>query len=358
MSGGAIGARRPRGPRVALGRLALTALGLAVLGSSAPAEALTLGSTSAASRTALRVGVQVFARGRGRKADGGELGGEAELTRARLKTSFRYGRWLRADVEPDFGGAQADLADVFLRVTPIPELDLQVGQAKSPFGLLEIEGRWRLPVITRGIVSDVVRDRLGFGGRHFGTRLRWRGRGLPLRPELELGAYGDDATALGDDVTGRLALRLTKGLHVHLAGSSRVGAAVAGARGHLGALSALFDRRGWWLAGEAQLGRVRLTGRDGLDAGVDATILTARLVAARRFTLPAELILEPFLGAELLEPNLATRDDLGVGLRAGLNLLWHERLRLGLELDRQLGQTGAIIGDRTSFTGFLGLSLE
>ncbi len=56
MSGGAIGARRPRGPRVALGRLALTALGLAVLGSSAPAEALTLGSTSAASRTALLTG--------------------------------------------------------------------------------------------------------------------------------------------------------------------------------------------------------------------------------------------------------------------------------------------------------------
>ena len=314
--------------------------------------------TSSVSLLALDVGGQVFTRARGRRPDGGRMDFAFDLSRARIKASFRYGAFIRADIEPDFAGAEADLGDVFLQVAPTEFVDVRLGQAKAPFGELELLGRWRMPVQSRGIVSDVVADRLGFGRRKFGGRLRLRGRALPLRPELEVGVYGPEGDTLGEDVAARLALRLLKGLHVHAAFESVNGAKTDGGHGHAGSVSALYDRKGWFGLVEVLPGRARLLSAAGLATGVDATFLAVRAVGAVRFSVPHDLALEPYLSLELLEPNLSTRDDMSFAGRGGVNLLWLDRFRFGVELDRQTGQAGSVVPSRTTLAFFAGVALE
>ena len=329
----------------------MVALALVLAPSSA--SALTVGTST----LTLEVGAQVFARARGRAADGGAYAWDMSLTRARLKLSMRYGAWLRADIEPDFGGADVDLADVFLELAPVEPLAVRVGQHKVPFGTLESMGRFGMPSLTRGLVSDIVADRLGFGGRKFGAKAEWRQRDLPLKPGLELGAYGEQGATIGDDVALRLGVRALKGLDAELAGVSKDAALTDAGRGHVGALSAVYDKKGALGVVELMAGRTRLLSASGVTTGVDATFLAARLLAAYRFGL-GDLGLEPFFGADLFEPNLATADDLGLGLRGGVNLVWLERLRVGAEADRQMGQVGAVSANRSSFTFFLGVNLE
>lgn len=315
-------------------------------------------STVADEGFGFRIGGQLFARGRARRPDRGSTAWSYEIQRARLKTRLTWGKWIRVDIEPDFGGSNADLADAFLAVRPVREVELRIGQAKAPFGSLEIEGRWRLPTLTRGIVSEVVSDRLGFGRRKFGATVRWRDKALPLRPDVELGVYGPQGDDITEDITGQVRLRLAKKLYVAVAGSSRAGAAADEARGNIIAVYVSYDRKGWYAVGEAQLGRTKLLSASGLETGVDATLFTARAVVARRFEILDDFELEPFLGGDLIDPNAQTRDDLSVGFRLGLNAHWEERLRLGVQWGRDTGQFGAITNPASALHILLGTSLD
>ncbi len=315
-------------------------------------------STVARQGFGLEVGGQLFVRGRARRPDGGTTAWSYELQRARLKTRLTWGKWLRVDIEPDFGGSNADLADAYLQIRPVREFELRIGQAKAPFGSLEIEGRWRLPTLTRGIVSDVVSDRLGFGRRKFGARVRWRDKDLPLRPDVQLGVYGPQGDDITEDITAQVRLRLSKRLYVAVAGSSRAGAASNDARGNIAALYVTYDRKGWYAAGEVQLGRTKLLSASGLETGVDATLFTARAVLAKRFEIIDQMEIEPFLGGDLIDPNANTRDDLSVGFRLGLNAHWEDRLRLGVQWGRDTGQFGAITNPSSALHIFLGTSID
>jgi len=329
---------------------------LVVLGAG-EAQALTFGGTSTQGLS-MDAGIEVYGRGRTRRPDGGEVTWDAQLTRARLKLSFRYGTWIRADLEPDFGGGEVDLADAFLAITPIQPLEIRLGQAKTPFGVLEIEGRWRLPAIRRGLISDVVMDRLGFGRRKFGGKLSWKERSLLFKPELELGIYADSGEDQPEDIAGRLSAKLTKGLEVHLSGYSRAGAGTGDARGHAGAVSALFDRKAWYLTGEFLAGRARLLSVTGVSTGVDANFLGVRLLGSYRFKPSDDHWLEPFLGGELYDPNLSTRDDRNVAYRLGLNYWWIKRFRLAAEYERQTGELGAVARGQSTVSVFAGIRLE
>lgn len=337
------------------------ALALLLLLVPATAEAYSFGSeTSSTGQDTfeLRVGAQMFLRARARRPDRGSINEEWDIQRARLKTSFRYGEWLRVDIEPDFGGTSADLADVFLQVNPVKGVDVRIGQAKAPWGIVEIEGRWDLPVLTRGTISEVISDRIGFGRRKFGARLRWRGKKLPMKPSVEVGTYGQQGVEIGDDFAARVGFRPLKKLRVHVYGYSRKGAQTDGRRGHGAALSVLYDRRGLYLLGEVQTGRVRLLSRTGIETGVDATFLGARAIAGYELKVAEDFGLEPFLAGDALDTNLSTRDDIAVGFRLGFNAWWRKRLRLGVQWGRETGQLGAVTRPASALIVLLGAVLD
>lgn len=315
-------------------------------------------STVADEGFAINFGGQLYIRGRGRRPDGGETRWSSDLQRARLKTRLSYGDWIRVDIEPDFGGANADLADAYLQVMPTKELSVRVGQHKAPFGVLELESRWRMPVLTRGLVSEVVSDRLGFGRRKFGARVRWRDKSLPLKPDVQLGAYGPQGDEITEDLAALVRLRLAKKLYVAVTGYSRRGAATDDRRGNFAAVFVSYDRKGWYAAGEVQLGRVKLLSATGLETGLDATMFTARGVVGRRFEIVEDFEVEPFLAGDLIDPNASTRDDIAVAFRLGFNAHWRERLRIGAEWGRNTGQVGAIVNPSSALILFLGTSLD
>lgn len=321
------------------------------------ADAFEIGTRTSTGGFELEVAGQLFTRARGRRPDGGDTAWDSELSRARLKTTFRYGPWFRIDIEPDFGGGAADPADVYLQVAPVETFDVRIGQAKVPFGMLELLGRWRMPSLTRGMVSDVVSDRLGFGRRKFGARARWRDKSLPLKPSVEVGSYGELEGEVTTDLVARLAVRPTKGLDVSVMGYSKADVRADGGRGQVGALYAEYERKRWYLGAEVQLGRARLLSASGAATNVDATFFAARVLAARRFAF-GDFLVEPFLGADLFDPNQKTADDLGVAYRLGANGYWMERFRLGVEWGRQTGQFGSVVVPRSALTVLAGMSLE
>lgn len=338
-------------------RLPAFALGMAIVGLSAQAEALTVVDIKTSS-ISMDLAGEVYGRFRARSIADEAFETPFDLSRARLKFSFRFGPWLRADVEPDFGGAQADLADVFLQIRPVEMLDVRIGQAKVPFGFLESAGRWRLPIQRRGMVNNIVFDRLGFSVRQIGARARVRLPQVALRPKVEVGVYGDPDNTFAEHAAARASLRLSKGLRLALAGYTVARAADNDARGYAGALSILMDKKGWFTGGEIQVGRARLLAATGLDPGQDASFLAARAIAAYRFDLGPSFTLQPYLSLELYEPNLSTSADLSFSGRGGLNLVWLKRLRLGVEADYQDGQPGAVVLKQTIVTGFVGVRLE
>ncbi len=343
-----------------------------LLGNSAEALPL-IGQTSSTAEGLgpLRAEVKaaVFTRLRGVRADGGTWASDASLTRARMKLDLRLGRWLRANLEPEFrnlispgaepSSSNVDLADIFLEVRPISALRFRVGQMKVPFGAFERPGRFELPVINRGLISQVLdRTPLDFVGRRFGLETRLRLKRVPLSPELVVGGYGDLEGPPSEDFGFDLSARLLKGGRLHLSGmSTRTSGGVDG-RGYSGGLGFQYQRKAIFAIVEVLLG-----GSVGLlpnPARADdmSSFFGVRGMFGYTLGLSGTLELQPYLAAELMDPNLQTTDDLGTGLRGGLNLIWLRALRVGLELDRYAVQAAFIVHQSTRLTLFVGVSLE
>lgn len=333
------------------------ALVLGFLCLSTSAQALTVVDIKTSSTT-LELGAEVYGRLRARQIGDASFEAPFDLSRARLKFSVRFGSWLRADVEPDFGGAQADIADVFLQVRPVKRFDVRLGQAKVPFGFLESASRWRLPSLRRGMVNNIVFDRLGFSVRRVGVRARLRLSKATLRPTIEAGVYGEPDNTFAEHAAGRMSIRLRKGTRLALAGYSVARASENDARGQAGAVSLLMNTKAVFAGSEVQMGRASLLAATGLNPGQDATFIAARAIGAYRFDLGPDFTLQPYALVEIFEPNLNTSDDLSYSGRAGVNLVWLERLRMGIEGDYQDGQSGAVVLKQIIATAFVGVRLE
>lgn len=315
-------------------------------------------ATTPAGRLRFEAGAQVFARGLFTAADNASFDPKWGLTRARLSLDVHLDPYLRVLIEPDFGGAEADLADVFLEVQPSDAFEVRVGQAKVPFGVLETLGRFHLPVLRRGMINDVISDRIGAGGRRFGLFGRLKLSDVPLKPSLEISVH--PASLDPEDVDGavRAAVRPIKGLTVHAAGYTRAGAALGGDNAWFGALSALFDRRHVFVAAEVQLGRYQLLLRDGTRANLDATLWDARLVAAYEVPIVPDLDVQPYVAVEVMDPNTATGEDRGAALKGGLNLFFLDALRVGAEIERQASERGFLSPQATRITVLAAVKLE
>lgn len=347
---------------------------LALLLVSGTSEALPLlGRTSSTAEGfgpfSAEVKAAVFTRLRGVRADGGTWASDASLTRARLKLDLRLGSWIRANLEPEFrnlispsaepSSSNVDLADIFLEVRPIKPLRFRVGQMKVPFGAFERPGRWELPIINRGLVSQVMdRAPIDFVGRRFGLEGRLRLKSLPLSPQLELGAYSDLQGPPNEDFGFNLSLRLIRGGRLHLGGMSTRTSGGTDGRGYAGSVGFHYERKGVFGIVEVLLGRSVGLLANPARAGELSSFLGVRGLLGYTFGLTETLELQPYLAAEFLDPNLSTTTDLGTGLRGGLNLRWYQALRVGLELDRYAVQAAFILPQSTRLTLFLGVSLE
>lgn len=304
----------------------------------------------------IAVNGSLFARARNTRLARGEPATDYAISRARIGLDLGYSNLLRLVIEPDFAGDFADPADVFLDVTPVEELGLRVGRAKVPFGDLELTGRWRLPSIERGVLSNVVAKRLGIGLRKLGARATARLRGILLKPRLDAGVYRDAPDSPDTDVAGRLELKPVKGATISLSGYARGGGSASGGYGFAGALGFLYDRKGWFASIEGVLVRAMLVRQDGFR-DEDATLAAGRVLLAYAIRL-GDFALEPYAGGEILDPSARTRSDVGGAVRGGLNLRFLDYGRLGLEVDHQRGQEAFAEPERTVITVFLGVAIE
>ncbi|MCK6547472.1 OprO/OprP family phosphate-selective porin [Myxococcota bacterium] len=319
-------------------------------------------------KLSLELGGQLFMRVRGTRARGGDWSDDIALNRARLTATFRYGELLRAVIEPDFAGAacsasgavcsDAELSDVYFDVEPVEAFALRTGQAKSPYGVFETTSEWRLPTQRRGLVSELVTNRLGFGGRRLGLRARVKLSDVALKPSLEAGVYSDVENGGDLDGAARLAARVFKGARVELAGYARANAASDAGYGASSALSFAWDSGPILVLAEAALGRARLLSIDGTASG-DSTFVAGRVLASYAIPVGGDgLELEPFFGLDAFDPNSVTKDDLGGAIRGGVGLFFDRVVGCSIELERRAGQSAFVAPNETVVSFFTGVSLE
>lgn len=112
---------------------------------------------------------------------------DIEVPSARI--SLRYQapvEWLTAELEIDIAG-KPDMKDGYINARG-EHLSARFGQFKLPSAAIEMESPWTLPLIRRGLISDLIVDRLDIAGRRPGLMAGWRAKGL-LKPRISVGAF-------------------------------------------------------------------------------------------------------------------------------------------------------------------------
>lgn len=278
-----------------------------------------------------------------------------------LIDSARVGvRWerptLRAEVELELFDRDSlddftpEAKDAWIQYSPWQALRVRAGQFKKPVSRLRMESRTKLPVISRGIVVGQLMGELGYGGRDIGLLVGGR-VGDDLRLTYAGGVFnGAGANELESD--GNSAKDLAMRLEV--AWRKLVSLGLDASRKNL-------DPRENPARGGTLLGadvEIDVLGFEGLieahwgwdpfvpDAVTGDLPVTAGVIgyARYRFELPAELELEPVVGAEVYVPNT----DLGFRILrqfGGLNLHVGKPLRLMLQVE-QTARPGQQDADR------------
>jgi len=288
---------------------------------------------------------------------------ERDLDQARVFATFER-EILRLAIEVELAGGDAELKDTYIRLAPAAFLELQVGRFKAPMSMIWLESKWRLPVVERGILSELRQDdrALPFGG------LRADGLGLELRPRVVLdprftaalfqNPLASGATPLDptDDVTQDFFARveiepssfLRAAASFSLSGYTRRAGDIASYQ-HipLGGLELGADSRHLrvWLEGFA--GRSFLYQTSGSSSG---RFLAARALVAPRIRSPGIGIwrIEPFLAASVLDPTNEVSGDRVSEVSAGVNLAFRKDWRLQLDMAQRLAEgTSAPIADST-----------
>lgn len=343
-----------------LGIVSVTALGMTLIGVPTSAFALEVVRTSTAVEggpISVDVGGQLFLRLRADKSPGADWSHAYELQRARLKLDFRWGTFLRAQMEPEFGGDGVSLADAFVELEPTRALDVKIGRLKSPHGLLDVTSRWDVVTLSRGLWHEVLVERLGFGDRQLSVLPRVRLRDVPLKPWITAGVLGDLSTDAGADAAAAFGVKLSKAIDVQASWHHRANGLVDGGHGNAWAVAGVYDRKWLYALVEGTVGHAKLLRRDGRIPTVDATFMAARSRVAVRIAVAEGWSLEPVLGAEILDPDVGAGGNLGYELLGGASLRWWGALRIGVEVDAQLGQDAFVTTDRTELIGFVGANL-
>jgi hypothetical protein len=247
----------------------------------------------------------------------------------------------------------------------------RAGQFRMPVSGIEMESPWTLPTVRRGVLHDILTDRLDVAGRRPGFMLTYRGRGQ-FHPRLMLGAFQGSylVTESPDERKTHFLWRsslsaqsLAARAEVELLGATlgayyedRVGAPSTVTMRHFWTAGAdlAFDRTfesggvRFWL--ESIAGASWYEHRDKPADGKDATFLAGRGILAYRFggTTYEEFYVEPYALVAALDPDLDVTDDLLYEGMLGINVGIWERARLSLqgefEKSRRNFPTGYFVG--------------
>lgn len=269
--------------------------------------------------------------------------GRLSLESARIGAKYRVDDLL-LDIDAELAG-KPKLKDAYIRLdTGYYGAVIRAGQFKAPFAALALESTWTLPTIERGILDELLIDRLQIGGRRPGAQLEWHGNGS-WRPLLEMGIWRgtdregeprDDSTSevIGETTGARASVRPGP-LQLGVSGAWRAAQPLPGME---------FER--FWAAG-ADLSVDTESGfRSWVEGGTGsswadvnpaddehAVFAYARTVAAWRLggAGKGDPYLEVFGASGALDPGLEIRHDLvwenAAGLNAGRWKRWRGQLQ-------------------------------
>lgn len=270
--------------------------------------------------------------------------GEKELASARLSADFRRDD-LRIQVEAEFSG-NPEVKDAYIGLALAPQLDLRAGQFKMPFSAIQMESTWRLPTVRRGLLDELLLDRLQLAGRRPGAQAEiapggfhqltfkiggWQGSG-----------YDGDFTAgeSGDSFAKNWAGRVTiepGDFELGASVESRIAEPVF-AQGYERFWAGNVDVT-WKGDGGGRVWAEVIAGESWLDDDVaddeDPIFTAGRLIAAWRLGPHGKNVpyIEPFLMVGGLDPDSEIQSDLVYELAAGFNAGRWERWRLQLQAE-------------------------
>jgi hypothetical protein len=272
---------------------------------------------------------------------------------ARLDARYRAPvRSITAQVELELTG-KPELKDAWVRFRG-ERFGAAVGQFKVPFSAFELESRWDLPTATRGLVHDLLVDRLEVAGRRPGVTVSARTRGKD-HFSLVLGTFQGsvlverDGTERNAELFDEQTLR-TQSLVARAEreqGDVTVG---VGFEQRVGTPGVLQSERYFTVGGDAVLdteyrgGGLRVWA-EGLFGGswlehsrkptddVDAVFASGRLMAAARFggTSKGGAYLEPYGMVSLFDPDSVVAFDMASEQTVGVNVGFWRLARVGLE---------------------------
>ncbi|HEY6729092.1 MAG TPA: hypothetical protein VI197_34015, partial [Polyangiaceae bacterium] len=259
--------------------------------------------------------------------------------------------WLSAELELEVAG-DPEVKDAYLQAGK--RLFARAGQFKMPSARLELESSWKLPLVRRGFVHDLLVDWLDVAGRHPGLMLGYRGKG-GVKPRFTLGAFqgtvlqevapGDRDVALiektsleAQSIAARAELEI---FDVEVAGwyEHRVGSPDLGETQHYESfgLDAKYDQTfesgglRIWLDGTA--GESFYVHEDKPGQDEEAVFVATRALVGYRFggTALGTPYLEPFGYFAALDPDTEVVSDFALEAALGLNVGFWDRARLTLQ---------------------------
>ena len=266
---------------------------------------------------------RVFARMRADEREDYSRSLSIPTARVGLSASMPY---VEAEVTADLA-TKSVLKDAFVRVADgSRQWRLYGGQFKAPFLDRELESRWALPVVNRGLVADYLEDTHKLGGRRLGfmgelnLKEFWK---LRVSGGVFEGAKDFSGTRLSEDAALRVSVspfkRFTLGASTYLTEvfrGTRNLAIAADASLRLGALA---------LSGEYVTGRLAVGPFQGQ-------------MALASYLLPLSTSgwgLQPVAGAELLQLTGPLKAR-GYGLVGGFNVLYSRHFKAQFQAEHAL----------------------
>ena len=270
--------------------------------------------------------------------------GRFSLESARVGAKYRTDDLL-LDIDAELEG-RVRLKDAYVRLdTGFYDTSIQAGQFKAPFAALKLESSWTLPTADRGLLDELLIDRLQLGGRRPGAQVEWKGKNT-WRPRFEAGVWrGTDqegepradetSEVIGETAGARASLR-PGAYELGLSGAWRAAQPLPGmeferfwAAGADLTIDTDSGFRSWLEAGTGSSWADENPGDDDHAIfGYGRTVVAWRLGGAST----GAPYVEAFGAAGALDPGVEVRDDMvwetAVGLNAGRWKRWRGQLQL------------------------------
>ena len=274
---------------------------------------------------------------------------DVDVTSARLTADYRRKKLLRVMVEVEVANGDPGLKDGYIEVRPTPELTLKGGRFKRPMSAIALEGSWRLPMVERGLLSDLeptTAAELPFGGRGEGAEIAYELAGVAMKPTLTAALFEHSIAESVIDVAEHFALDPYARLHLTPAPGLGIGASVAlvthqkrfndtesinhAAVAGLDVEAKLGPVKAWI---EGFFGQSTVYAEEGTTRG---NMWAARAVLWWRTYDVAPWLerIGPFVGASIFDPSTAVDDDRGRQVSGGVAAKLDKALRLQLEVEK------------------------